>query len=84
MNDLRPQRYVYYYNESKQFKNDQGDLVAPISIVVKNVSGHFPTGSGGSGSEPYYWTQEVTDKANAKLGFSPIGVILVIDSSMQA
>jgi hypothetical protein len=84
MNDIRPQHYVYYYNESKQFKNDNGQLVAPISIVVKNVAGHFPTGSGGSGSEPYYWTQEITEERNARLGYSLIEAMKIVISSMQA
>ena len=77
-------RYIYYYDVCKQRKDSNGEFVAPISIVFENVSGHYPTGSGGNGSQPWYWTQKHCDLQNEEMGYTLLEAMKLLDTSMFA
>ena len=77
-------RFVYYYDESKQRKDSSGELVAPISLVFENISGHYPTGDDDGEKLPWYWTQKHCDWRNQNLGYSPKEALEIVLSSMFA
>lgn len=66
-----------------------------VSIVFEGESGHYPTGDGpesklpeGQRRAPWYWgetleqAQDAADAANARLGYTPRDVAIIIGSSM--
>lgn len=67
--------YIFWRDESKQRKDEHGQLVAPVSIVFEDESGH-------SVMPDEFWT-EATCKANNNLrGLNDAEVDRILISSM--
>ena len=77
-------RWIYWLDQLDARDYD-GVKAYRVCIVVENESGYFPsgTGFGVDDIQPFYWTQEVCDKANLRRGIDLRTSLEILDSSMH-
>ena len=77
-------RWIYWLDQLDARDYDGGKAYR-VCIVVENESGYFPSGTGFGVDDihPFYWTQEVCDKANLRRGIDLRTSFEILDSSMH-
>lgn len=79
---MQTRRWVYWLDKSKPCLEGRPNA-HPVSIVVENESGHYPTGQGDL-QMPWYWDDTTCETKNRELGFSPGEVFNIVESSIIA
>ena len=78
---MEKHRWCYWLDRSR--KSDEPGTY-PVSVVIENHSGHYPTGGGDKDplKAPWYWNRETCRQANAERGISESDAFDIVCSSM--